>query len=146
MVLGAFAVAATLGGMTTAFGLWLLSGLSSPLPAAARWALFAGAVVALVLRSRGSLSFPLPQAARQIPREVFDRHPLSSASHFGFALGSGVRTYLVSPVPYVPALAILLLGPPLVAALAMGLGFGLSRGLVPAARAVRRTQTASIQE
>ena len=62
------------------------------------------------------LSFPLPQAARQIPREVFDRHPLSSSTRFGFALGTGVRTYLVSPVPYVPALAILLLGPPLIGA------------------------------
>ena len=88
--------------------------------------------MALVLRSRGRLSFPLPQAARQIPREVFDRHPLSSATRFGFALGTGVRTYLVSPIPYVPALAILLLGPPLIGALALGLGFGLSRGVVPA--------------
>jgi len=146
VVLGAFAAAATLGGLTTAIGLWLLSGLSSPLPPPAQWALFAGAVVALILRDRGTLSFPLPQAARQIPREVFDRHPLSSASQFGFAIGTGVRTYLVSPVPYVPALAILLLGPPLIGAMALGLGFGLSRGLVPAARAVRRTRTASIQQ
>lgn len=130
-------MAATAGGSATALGLWLLSGLSSPLPTTARWALWAGAVVALVLRDRGVLGFPLPQAARQIPREVFDRHPLSSATGFGFALGTGVRTYLVSPVPYVPALAIVLLGPPLGAALAMGLGFGLSRGLVPAARALR---------
>ena len=102
--------------------------------------------MALVLRSRGLLSFPLPQAARQIPREVFDRHPLSSASRFGFAMGTGVRTYLVSPVPYVPALAILLLGPLLIGALALGLGFGLSRGLVPAARAVRRPRTSSIEQ
>jgi len=103
-------------------------------------------VVALVLRSREVLAFPLPQAARQIPREVFDRHPLSSASRFGFALGTGVRTYLVSPVPYVPALAILLLGPPLIGALALGLGFGLSRGLVPAARAIRPRATTSIEQ
>ena len=139
-------MAATVGGLTIALGLWLLSGLSSPLSAAARGVLFGGGVVALVLRSRGLLSFPLPQAARQIPREVFDRHPLSSASRFGFAMGTGVRTYLVSPVPYVPALAILLLGPPLIGALALGLGFGLSRGLVPAARAVRRPRTSSIEQ
>ena len=139
-------MAATLGGLSIALGLWLLSGLSSPLPAAACWVLFGGGVVALVLRSRGVLSFPLPQAARQIPREVFDRHPLSSASRFGFAMGTGVRTYLVSPVPYVPALAILLLGPPLIGTLAVGFGFGLSRGLVPTARAVRRSRTSSIEQ
>ena len=131
-MLAAFAAAATLGGLTTALGLWLLSGLSAPLPAVARGALFAAAVTGLVLRSLDVVAFPLPQAARQIPREVFDRHPLRSATQFGFALGTGVRTYLVSPLPYVPALAILLLGPPLVGALAMGFGFGLSRGVLPA--------------
>lgn len=144
-MLGTFALAATLGGVTTALGLWLLSGLGSPLPGVAQGVLLTGALLALALRSRGVLSFPLPQAARQIPREVFDLHPLESATRFGFALGTGVRTYLVSPLPYVPALAIVLLGPPLVAALAIGFGFGLSRGLVPAGRAVRRRRSASVQ-
>lgn len=105
--------------------------------------LFGLALAALVLRARGVLSFPLPQAARQIPREVFDRHPTSAAARFGFAMGTGVRTYLVSPVPYAPALAILLLRPPLVGALALGLGFGLARGLLPASYAFRPRRRSS---
>lgn len=105
--------------------------------------------MALVLRARDALSFPLPQAARQIPRAVFDRHPASAAARFGFALGTGVRTYMVSPVPYVPALGILLLSPPLVAALALGVGFGLARGLVPVGRTIRQrraARTTSVQQ
>jgi hypothetical protein len=144
-----FALATTLGGATTTLGLWLLSGLSEPLPEPARWAVFALAVVALVLQARDVISFPLPQAARQIPREVFDRQPASAAARFGFALGTGVRTYMVSPVPYVPALAILLLAPPLVGALALGVGFGVARGLVPAGRTLQRrraVRTPSVQE
>ena len=137
-------MASILGAITTAVGLWLLSGLSQPLPPVARGALFGAGLLALALRHQGVVSFPLPQAARQISRDVFDRHPLSAAARFGFALGTGVRTYLVSPLPYAPALGILLLGPPLVGAVALGLGFGLARGLVPTARAVRTGRSPAV--
>jgi len=124
-------VATTAGGLTTALVLWLLSGLTEPFPAPLRVGLLVAFVVALTLRARGLVSFPLPQAARQIPREVFLTHPVRAALRFGYPFGTGVRTYLVATPPYAVAAAILLLRPPLAAALALGAGFGLARGLLP---------------
>ncbi len=121
--------------------LWLLSGLTEPLPAVARYVLFGVGVLALLLRWRGVVDFPVPQNARQIPQEVFAQHPARAAVRFGFELGTGVRTYLPSSLPYVPALAILLLRPPWLGAVALGLGFGVARGALPAWYELRRRRS-----
>jgi hypothetical protein len=116
----------------------LLSGLTEPIPAPVRYALFGLAIGALLLRRLGWLRFPVPQNARQIPQDVFAQHPTKAAARFGFELGTGVRTYLPSSLPYLGVLIILLLRPPYLGALAIGLGFGLARGLVPVAYEIRR--------
>jgi hypothetical protein len=57
----------------------------------------------------------------------FRRRPLSVALQFGFELGTGVRTYVPSAMPYVLALGLLLHLVPLLGAVAAGVGFGLGR-------------------
>lgn len=126
----------TLGGLATALGLWVLSGLAAPLPAAARLTLFALTSAAALLVAHGIVPGRLPQNRRQIPRTVFDRAPARAAARFGVELGTGLRTYLPSAAPHVLALGLVLLGGPWWAALALGAGFGAGRGLLPTQRAL----------
>jgi hypothetical protein len=142
VVLSAFAVGTTLGALLSATVLWLSSGLLAPIPAPVRYALFGLALLAFVLRWRGWISFPVPENRRQIPQDLFTRHPVRAAGQFGFELGTGVRTYVTSTIAYVPVLWILLLQPPYLGAVALSLGFGFARGVLPAAYEVRRRRTA----
>jgi hypothetical protein len=123
----AFCGGLVLGGVTTATGL-LLTGslirLVAP-PAVWRWVLLA-AVAGLLLRELGLVRFWLPQNARQVPEQVSRHGRLFGPLQFGFEVGTGVRTYAPSALPYGAALAVLLLAGP-VAALVTGLGFGLGR-------------------
>lgn len=105
----------------------------------------AGVTLALTLRAIGAVRFPLPQAARQIPQDVFRDDPLHAAVRFGYPFGTGVRTYLVSETPYAVAAAILLLRPPFLAALALGVGFGLAHGLLPVGQLLRQPRGATAQ-
>jgi hypothetical protein len=49
-------------------------------------------------------------------------------------MGTGVRTYVSSTVPYVLVAALLLTAPDLATAVATGAGFGLGRALTPTLR------------
>jgi hypothetical protein len=138
VVLTAFGIGTTAGALMSATVLWLLSGLTAPVPAAVRYALFGAALVAFGLRWRGWLPFPVPQNARQISQELFTRHPIRAAAQFGCELGTGVRTYVTNTLAFVPALWILLLQPTYVGAVILSLGFGIARGVLPAAYEVRR--------
>jgi len=144
VVLTAFAVGTTAGALLSATVLWLLSGLTEPIPASVRIAAFALALAALALRWRGWLEFPVPQNARQISQSLFSRHPLRAAGQFGFELGTGVRTYVTSSLAFVPPLWILLLRPSYLGAVALSLGFGVARGLLPVAYEVRRRQRTAV--
>jgi hypothetical protein len=128
--------ATTAGGLTTAMLLWLLSGLFSPLPDRGRVAVFAVLAVLVLLAGHGFLGVRLPQKRQQIPRTVFDRSPAKAAARFGYELGTGLRTYLPSAAPHVLAIGLVVLGGPAWAAAALGIGFGLGRGLLPAQRAL----------
>lgn len=123
-----------LGALLSALGLFLVSGLSIPVPEPVRY----GAVVVLaavgVLRDAGVARFPLPQNARQIPLAVLTGNLVRGSIQFGFEMGTGVRTYVSSTVPYVLAIALLLSAPGILTALATGAGFGLGRALTPAVR------------
>ncbi|GAA4919644.1 hypothetical protein GCM10023223_45200 [Stackebrandtia albiflava] len=122
------------GGIVTATALWLVSGLTEPIPVEwRRWVVVAVAAVA-VLRDAGVLRFPLPQNARQIPQDVIQRHLLRGSLQFGFELGTGVRTYVSASLPYVVAVALLLTGVGYPAALLAGAGFGLGRAATPLLR------------
>ncbi|HZN71769.1 MAG TPA: hypothetical protein VFC00_08850 [Micromonosporaceae bacterium] len=123
----AFCGGLLLGAVTTAAGLVLVGSfvrLAAP-PAVWRWVLLA-AVAALLLRELGLVRFWLPQNARQVPEHVRRHGRFFGPLRFGFEVGTGVRTYAPSALPYGAALAVLLLAGPL-AALTAGLGFGLGR-------------------
>ena len=134
-----FALGALCGAMCTLFALWLLSGLSAPLSLRVRvLALLAIATIA-VARDRGWVQITLPQAARQIPREVLQRGPVRGAFQFGFELGTCVRTFMTGSAPYVLAAAVLLLrpDPALIVMAAAGVAVGRTLPLVQAMGADR---------
>lgn len=133
-VLVFFATGLLLGGALSGGALWLLSGLSEPLPALARALAIVGVAVLGLLREFELVRLPLPQNTRQIEQDVLRRRPRLGPMQFGFELGTGVRTYVSSTAPYVVALALVLSHPGLPLALAAGLGFGLGRALTAAAQ------------
>lgn len=87
----------------------------------------------LILRDLRVFTFALPEAQRQIPKHVLEKGWIG-AFQFGFALGTGVRTYLPSTAPYLLLLALILVGPSGLSFLAAGIGFGLGRSLTPLLR------------
>jgi len=131
-ILAFFTAGLLLGGALSGLAVWLLSGLSEPIPQGGRAAAVAAVAATGVLREFGVLRLSLPQNARQIPLEVLQRRPRLGPMQFGFELGTGVRTYVTSSAPYMAALALLLSHPALAAATAAGLGFGLGRALTAA--------------
>jgi hypothetical protein len=137
-VLAVFSAGLLLGGTLTATVLWLLSGLTAPLPHAVR----AGAIVAVaalgVAREAGWVRIPMPQNARQIPQEVLRTHVRRGALQFGFELGTGVRTFVSASAPYVVALGLLLAHRDAATTILAGTGFGAGRAVTAAARYASR--------
>jgi hypothetical protein len=131
-VLALFTAGLLLGGVLSASVVWLLSGLSEPIPTGGRWAAVLAVAALGLLREFGVLPLRLPQNARQIPQDVLQRRPRLGIVQFGFELGTGVRTYVTSTVPYVTALGLLLVHPGPAVAVATGLGFGAGRALTAA--------------
>ncbi|MFC5289624.1 hypothetical protein ACFPM7_21445 [Actinokineospora guangxiensis] len=118
--------------------LFVLSGLLTPVPPPVRYGVVVALAVAGVLRDAQVVSFPLPQNARQVPQEVLTGQVARGSLQFGFEMGTGVRTYVSSTVPYVLVAALLLTAPGLLTALAAGLGFGAGRSLMPVSRYLSR--------
>ncbi|MDQ2584896.1 hypothetical protein [Saccharothrix yanglingensis] len=129
----AFRAGLLLGGAITAAALLVVGSLLRvPLPGWLRWALVALALAALLLREAGVLRFTLPENRRLVPEGVFRLGRLLGPLQFGLEMGTGVRTYLPSGLPYAAALAVLLTAPPS-GALWTGVGFGLGRALMTTA-------------
>ncbi|MEH1099532.1 hypothetical protein [Micromonospora sp. CPCC 205561] len=133
MVLALFTTGLLLGGLLSGLVLGALSGLSTPLPAPWRYAAIVAVAAVGLLRELGLAPIPLPQNARQIPRDVLQRG-LSGSMQFGFELGTGVRTYVSASAPYVLAVALLLGGQRPHVAMLAGIGFGAGRALTPLTR------------
>lgn len=97
-----------------------------------------GTTTAVVLATDvGQAGCRLPENRRQVRQRVLRMEPSVGALMFGFELGTGVRTFLTGKAPYIILVAAVLAtthGP--VAAMLVGLGFGLGRGLVPLDRAM----------
>jgi hypothetical protein len=134
----AFVAGTSSGALATALGLWLLSGLSEPLPDAARLYALAGAGVLVLAVRHSALArrVNLPEARRQIPAEVLAGDATRGALRFGLELGTGLRTYVPAVAPYLLALTIFAARPGLYVALLAGLGFGIARGLPLLVRAL----------
>ena len=128
-VVATFVVGLLAGGLVAGTVLWLLSGLSRPVPAQICLAVLLPLAGLAILRDLGIVHLDLPQNRRQVPRTVFSRGVQRAALQFGFELGTGVRTYVPTTVPYLVALAVLLVRPGLLLSVLAGLGFGLGRAL-----------------
>jgi len=122
------------GGVCTATALWLVSGLTAPIPAAARHGVIIASALVFLARDAGWLRFPMPQNTRQVPQDVMQRHLIKGSLQFGFEMGTSVRTYVSASAPYVLGLALLLAGVDYWSALSAGLGFGLGRAATPLSR------------
>ncbi len=75
----------------------------------------------------------LPHRRAQVPSTVIGTGGQAGALQFGFEMGTGMRTHMPSNLPYLPLLAVLLVGN-LAAALLAGLGFGIGRAAMALGR------------
>jgi len=133
-ILPAFAAGLFAGALLTAALLWLLSGLTSPLPPVAARILLVAALALLALRDLEVVRFWLPENHRQIPQSVLRKPGAIPALQFGFELGTGVRTYAPAAAPYMVAVAVILLHPAWWSVVAVAAGFAAGRAMMPATR------------
>jgi hypothetical protein len=126
----AFCLGLVLGALATATGLLVLGSLAR---LAAPPIVFLTAVVGwfavIAVREFGLISFPLPQNARLVPESVFRHGRFFGPLQFGLEMGTGLRTYVTSGLPYVALPLVAFFASPL-AAVAAGVGFGLGRSLM----------------
>lgn len=130
-----FSVGQVLGGLTTALlAVSVGSLLARPwMPSAVGLALL-GAVAALVLSGDlGLHQLRFPQSHRQVPTSVIADGSDVGALRFGFEMGTGMRTYMPTNMPYVVLCACLLVATWDEAA-AAGAGFGASRAAMALGR------------
>lgn len=133
-ILLAFVLGLVCGGVSTALVLWVGSRLVMGLPLPHAATVLGLLCIAALLRDTGRIDFPLPENRRLVPQDIFRKHPLLAGGQFGFELGTGVRTYVPTSSPYLVASAVLLLAPPLVAAISAGVAFGCGRAAMVVAR------------
>jgi hypothetical protein len=121
----------TAGALLTASAAWCASGFTEPLPPAVRIAVLGAGIGLVALSRHGVLAevIRVPEAKRQIPAEVFGGSLVRGAFRFGFELGTGVRTYVSSAIPYFLLMIVLVGRPTLADAVGMALGFGVGRAL-----------------
>jgi hypothetical protein len=128
---GAYFTGAAVGALLTATTLWIAGGLFSVLPTWSR----AGAIAAVALMAwlvkEGPLQgvLELPENRRQIPAQVLGGDVVRGAMYFGFEMGTGARTYVPSPSPYLLAATVLLGNLPAAQMLLIAVGFGMGRAL-----------------
>ncbi|MBW6439194.1 hypothetical protein KZ829_36260 [Actinoplanes hulinensis] len=70
--------------------------------------------------------FRLPQNGRQVPSDIIVRQDGTGALQFGFEMGTGLRTFVPTHLPYV-LVAVALFAAPWWAAPVLGASFGLGR-------------------
>jgi hypothetical protein len=130
-IIAAYLAGTCSGALLTAAIAWILSGFTEPLSQGVRAVLLGIGAALIWMCKQGLLSqvISLPESHRQIPAEVFGGSLVRGAYRFGFELGTGMRTYVPSPAPYILILAIILARLTLVNALLVGLGFGLGRAI-----------------
>lgn len=92
-----------------------------------------------ILRDAGAVRLRLPEAQRQIPREVFSPRITLGMIRFGFELGTGARTYLIASGPYLIFALLVLVGSDAWRIMPFaGLGFGLGRAIAPLVHSLER--------
>ncbi|WP_233512309.1 hypothetical protein [Micromonospora deserti] len=86
-------------------------------------------LAAVVLREFDVVKFWLPENRRLVPEGVHRHGRSFGPLQFGFELGTGMRTYVPSGLPYVLALSVAFVASP-VLALVAGIGFGCGRAMM----------------
>ncbi|MET9023730.1 hypothetical protein ABZV93_27530 [Actinopolymorpha sp. NPDC004070] len=126
------------GGLTSAVVAVALGLLVRPVVRPVPAAVAVVAVAVLVgLNEFGLLRLRLPQNGRQVPESIGDDGPRYGALHFGFEMGTGVRTYMTTGLPHVLVLAVALCAT-WPQGLAAGLAFGAGRAAMVLARHAHR--------
>lgn len=126
----AFALGLLAGGVASALALVVLGSVLRLLAPPLVWLTLAAAwFVVLAVRETGAISFALPQNARLVPESVFRHGPFFGPFQFGLEMGTGVRTYVTSGLPYALDVVVAFLATPLTA-VAAGIGFGLGRSVM----------------
>jgi hypothetical protein len=126
---GWFVAGATLGGATLGAVMASLAVVGGALPSS--WLLPLGLCATLVALAGelGVFGFKLPIHRRQVNERWLDQfRPWVYGAGFGWQIGSGLATYVMTPAVYLMIVLAALSGAP-AAALALGTGFGLVRGL-----------------
>ncbi len=112
--------------------LGVVAGVSTQLPLVMRVAVgVAGVVVLIGLEFAGRVD-DLPQNGRLVPEHVA-LNGSEGIFQFGFEMGTGVRTYVTSSVPYLLVLSVALAGS-LSAGVVAGAAFGVGRFLLAVTR------------
>lgn len=125
-----FCLGQVLGALVTALGALVVGSLLRLAAPSGVWVVLLVCWFAVItVREFGLLSFGLPQNARLVPVTVFRHGRFFGPLQFGLEMGTGLRTYVTSGLPYVLLPAVALLASP-GAALVAGLGFGLGRSLM----------------
>lgn len=130
-VAAAFLVGTSSGALLSVMTAWVASGFFAPLSVSMRIVLFCIAALLVWLIKEGPLAgrMSLPENRRQIPAEILEGGRPRGAMRFGFELGTGARTYVPSPAPYLALLLVLFGQLTLGTALVIALGFGIGRAL-----------------
>jgi hypothetical protein len=131
VTVGWFVAGAVLGGLTLGAAMAVLAWIASLVSVPATAALGTVAVVALVTSSSdaGLLGRGLPFHTRQVAESWLDNYrQWVYASGFGWQIGVGVATYVMTAALYLFVVAVVVTASPLVAIVAGAL-FGLVRGL-----------------
>ncbi len=136
-----FLFGSILGGLTlgaiAALGASMVAGLGMSADASALFVLIAGLVT--LASDLGTGGFRLPANPRQVERTWLDRYrPWLYGMGFGWQLGVGVATYVMSASVYLMVIVAASTGEPLLA-LAIVTGFGFLRGLAVLPAATVRT-------
>jgi hypothetical protein len=124
-----FAASSTVGGLLLGAAIGLIAVLLSGVPRS--WMVGPASLVvflAIVLEITGQMGF-FPERRGQVPTSWLHRGGITAAG-FGFLLGGGVFTWIHHAAAYAIAVALIYLGR-LDVAIAAGLVFGATRGLVP---------------
>ncbi|MDQ2883793.1 MAG: hypothetical protein M3Y48_22220 [Actinomycetota bacterium] len=103
------------------------------LPHELRLGLVAATALFVIAGECGLHRVALPHRRAQVPSTVIGTGGQAGALQFGFEMGTGVRTHMPSNLPYLPLLAVLLVGS-WAAAFAAGLGFGVGRAAMALGR------------
>jgi hypothetical protein len=114
--------------------------LRPALPPAVRNGLVIAVALFVLAGECGLHHVALPHRRAQVPSTVIGAGADAGALQFGFEMGSGVRTHMPSNLPYLPLMAVLVLGS-WPAALLAGLGFGLGRAAMALGRHHSRDAT-----